>query len=470
VGAFKHIGYGYIAQLSTFATLAVANIVLPNIIGIGKYAEYTGALAIVSLSCIIFNDAITLLVVRRIRSAGLALSDSGQLVLQAIVEHMLLGVLCLLFFFAFTPTDNRFVTQLESNWYFYFIAILLVALYIPIVAVFIATHKNDIVARLAALSGLLSIAYPLVFDIFGADIKISIPLVYATCLLASTALYYHHGGRFSRFTPSWRFRLAIFRRELGALVIPTLMRLAVIWLPVIALSVQDNAIESATYKVAISIIFGGLSLVPFSRPTMLSIDEGAHRDATNHMRAMSVVIATIGVFFATGLATPFTEHFMSSEYSLLKALLPLVAPYLLLQVLMDIVIVHLLATYQDRLLFYLGLASISSATAICTLASIPFHFMPIFIGSLFLALSITQSQLRELLFQDGQAACLAAAAAAFLFAKLAITPLAVGLAAAGFLLATACIPSVRTAYKLSAQLAFAKLVGGNNVNSSRRPY
>jgi hypothetical protein len=391
-------------------TLALSNILLPNLLGIEKFASLNQAMAIVSLTCIVFNEAIAYLIIQRVRDQNLVLSQTGGIATQSAIEHSLIGIgaLCALFFIL--PGTNSLAIAAKESWLLFTLSVILVALYIPMVALLTATLNNRLVVFLATINGLLSVTTPLVLDASHLNVCLSIPITYGIGFIACLGIYHAKGVALIKVRPSWDQRIA-FRPDLLRLATPTAVRLSVVWLPVLAFGLLAMNRESSTYKIAISIVLGGVSLVPFSKTTMFSIgDKGKGTESASHFATLATMVATVGSLCAIAIAPLFATHVMSPAFGALREILPLVAPYLLLQVMIDLTTVTMLHQNRNGALVTTCVLAVASGATLSAITS--WLYLPVLVGSFFIAISMCWPMVRNALLEEGRGVTFISAAIA----------------------------------------------------------
>jgi hypothetical protein len=334
----------------------LANIVLPNVLGVGAVATLNEAMAFVGISCIVFNEGVAYMVIRRVRDAGLALEAAGPLLSQSTFEHFVLACTALGCTIGVIWVVNPQHHYDAHDWLLVGATGLMVAAYIPCVAVLTATLRNQVVLGLALLNGILSFVFPVGLHRFGLDIRLSIGLTYGLCFLVCMIYFRAQGmGDYLRkFDPAKRIFL---RLALLPLIAPTVLRLAIIWIPVILFVDASRAADAAAYKIATSIAFGALAFVPFHKQTMLSVDGVAPAAFLSAIAPVAILVAGAGALFLIGLAEPITQVLYPSDFGRLAVFLPALGPFLVLQVIVDIALVTLISTHFDRLALVLCISA-----------------------------------------------------------------------------------------------------------------
>lgn len=365
MSAQSHYRFGYFAQVGGFVSLALANIALPNLLGVSSYAALAEVLAFVGIACVVFNDGVAYIVIRHVRQTHAPFADAGRIVTQAMAEHFTLAIVML----TLVVTTIRYLSPSHhyslKDWFVVGVTALFVAAYIPCVAVLTAMMRNQVVLGLTLSSGLLSFAVPIALNATGIDVRLSIAVVYFVCL--TFAIYYCVANGMSGFrtVPSVRKRLFI-RAGLVPLVSPTALRLTIIWMPVILFASSGSAADAASYKIATAVAFGALSFVPFHKQTMLSLDGMAPGSLIDSVVPLAVVVAGVGAVTLIGLAETLTGLMYSDEYYALARYLIALGPFLLFQTVVDIAIVELVSARRDITISMLCFVAAAVATLALT--------------------------------------------------------------------------------------------------------
>lgn len=376
-----HFSFGYLTQIASLLTLALVNIALPNLLGVNAFSALNEMMAFVGITCIVFNEGISYLVIRRVLGSDISLEKSGKLLTQVAVEHLLLAFMVLISVIVVVDVfgSHHYTTK---DWLLIFFAAILVAVYIPCVALLTATMRNHVVLGLALLNGILSFILPVMLHHFGMDIRFAILLSYALCFGCCIAYFWSQGVSGYLLGITLKERIVV-RKQLLPLISPTALRIATIWIPVIWFANAGNAVDAAVYKIATSIAFGALAFVPFNKQTMLSMGNAP----TGFIRAIApaaILVASLGGVLLIGIAEPFTHILYAADYSRLALFLPVIGLFVVLQTLVDIIQVELLLKKKDKLILALCLTVVLIATIALTFLEPRWY--PLFCAGLFCAL------------------------------------------------------------------------------------
>jgi O-antigen/teichoic acid export membrane protein len=378
-----HIRFGYLAQMASLLSLALVNIALPNWLGVNAFAALSEALAFVGVTCIVFNEGVSYMVIRRIRETCVRIENAGLVLSQAAFEHFVLVCMTLGSVIGLTYVLNPAHHYTSYDWLLVCVTGLVVAAYIPSVAVLTATMRNHVLLALTLSNGVLSFILPVVLHHFSMDIRLSIALTYGLCFAGGIAYFSVQGmtGYFHRI----KLRDRIFlRMSLLPLIAPTALRIAIIWVPVILFANAGGAVDAATYKIAASIAFGALAFVPFNKQTMISVDGIAPPAFIATIASVAILLTGLGAVLLIGIAEPLTRFLYGADFVRLAEYLPALGPFLVLQTVVDIALVGLISTKKDKLTFALCLTSVVVATT--ALAFLDARWYPALCAGLFCAL------------------------------------------------------------------------------------
>lgn len=408
-----HYRFGYLTQIASLLTLTLVNIALPNWLGVSAFAALNEMMAFVGITCLVFNEGVSYLMIRRVLESGIGFEEAGQMLTQAAFEHFLLAFAVLIGVVVVVDVfgSHHYTTK---DWLMIFFAAQMVAAYIPCVALLTATLRNHVVLGLALLNGILNFILPVMLDHFGMDIRFAIILSYGLCFACCIAYFGSQGV--SGYSLGIKLKNWMFlRKQLLPLISPTALRIAIIWIPVILFANAGSAVDAATYKIATSIAFGALALVPFNKQTMVSMGN-APTGFAKTVASIAILVAGLGGVLLIGIAEPFTHILYVADYSRLAQFLPAIGPFLVLQIVVDIVLVELISKKKDKLILALCLTAVLIATI--ALAFLEPRWYPVFCAGLFCALfAVTTPQFFSgQLVSRGIAASLVAVFAAFFIA------------------------------------------------------
>lgn len=386
----KHISYGYASQLTSFAVLAVSNVALPNLLGIGDFSALNSALALIGMTCIIFNEAVALSVVRSVsvlpaRGRG----KQWSIGVQAAFEHFLLAAMAFLFAILVTKPLARQLTFIEIALGVF--TILLIATYVPFVAVLTGQLRNQVVVKLATIQGLGSVIYPLIFQSLDIDVRLSITFTYGTALLF-IVLTFRPELLVLDNLPSWSNRM-VFRKQFIFLTSPAVLRIAIIWLPVLLFFLENNNDMASSYKIAISLVVGAIGLLPYPKLTMLSVVERGGAALENKYGKAAVFLAGVSVVGGLLMLGPFVEMLYSKEFANLQRILELLVLFVLLGVTIEVAIVAYISAAQGGMLAIGASLSVVAAAGIARVVG--FQYFALIAGAVFLAIAASNRLVRS---------------------------------------------------------------------------
>jgi hypothetical protein len=136
------------------------------------------------------------------------------------------------------------------------------------------------------------------------------------------------------------------------------MRFAIIWFPVILIMNSGDPAEAAAYKIGTAIVFGAMTLIPFHKQTMLSIEGTGATAFLESIATSAILFSGLGAVLLIGLAEPLTRHLFKADFHRLSEYMPSLGLFLILQCLVDIVLVRMISAKRDYLLVVSCLASV----------------------------------------------------------------------------------------------------------------
>jgi hypothetical protein len=388
----KQIRYGYASQLTSFAVLGASNVALPNLLGVTDFSSLNSALALLGMTCIVFNDAVALTVVRSV--SGLPECSRGEqwgIGVQAAVEHLLLAVITFLFAILATNALSKQFTFAEVTLGIFIIV--MIATYVPLVAVLTGQLRNQVVMKLAAIQGLGSVIYPWIFHLLDIDVRLSITLTYSTPLVFVLLTFWSEIVTLNR-RPSWSCRL-VFRKHFIFLTSPAVLRISVIWLPVLWFFLENNNDMASSYKIAIALVFGAIGLLPYPKLTMLSVVERGEAALETRYGKAAVFLAGVFVIGALLVLGPFVELFYTKDYSNLLRISESVILFVVLGVAIEIAVVACISAGQGVMLALSIFLSVVVATGLAELIGL--QYFPLIVGVVFLVIALSRHLVRSIM-------------------------------------------------------------------------
>ena len=388
MSASRQFRFGYVVQISSLLTLAMVNIGLPNWIGAQTFARLNEATAFVGMTCMLFNEGVALLIIRSIQRAGENSRLARNITLQACFEHALIALLALALVAAGTVLVAPGHAYGAADWLLVGLTNLIIASYVCMTAWLVACLKNHVVAALAMAQGLLSFALPLAAVHLGWDVRWAIGGSYLAGLLFCISLL--------RATDAGTWRPSLARDDRVSLVaaLPaasaqTAMRTAIVWLPVLVLAGLGEPTASAAYKIGLALALGVCALVPYHRQTMLSLDGRDGAAMHQQLAAGALLLASMGALALSIFSGPLTALLYGKELAMIADLLPALASFIVLQVLTDVILVHLMARHADRTVLWACGLAIATACLAAALVS------PRWLPSLTLGTFVTVALIRQ---------------------------------------------------------------------------
>ncbi len=383
-----HFRFGYLTQIASVLSLALMNIALPNLLGINAFAALNEMMAFVGITCAVFNEGFSYLVIRRVLESGISLDKAGQVIAKAAIEHLILVIAVLIGVVVAVDVfgSHHYTTK---DWLTVLLNGVFVALYIPCVALLNATLRNHVVLGLSLLNGILGFIFPVMLHHFGMDIRFAIALSYALCFGCCIAYFSSQGVSGYLLGITLKDRIGL-NKQLPPLIAPTALRIAIIWIPVLWFANAGNAVDAAAYKIATSIAFGALAFVPFHKQTMVSMGNDPACFAST-IATGSILVAGLGGVLLIGIAETFTHILFAADYLRLSLFLPVIGLFLVLQTLSDIFMVELILKKKDKFILALCLTVVLIATIALTFMES--HWYPLFCAGLLCAVfAVTMPQ------------------------------------------------------------------------------
>lgn len=401
----RHLRFGYLAQLSGLITMTVGSIVLPNSLGVAEFAVLNKTMALIGLGCVVFNEGVGYLIVRCFKDCPKEHLNPGRLVAQGAFEHLILGYvgIGLVLIYLYSNGEASVPQYFESL--IIFISVFGIALYIPAVAVLVAIGRNDLVILLGLLQGAASVIFPLILWSAKIDVRYSIPMSYGVGIAAYLLVARQLGIDIWRQAISLK-NPAIIRKDIFALIVPAFARICIIWLPIILFIQAGDDLSAAVYRIALSILIGAVALVPFNKGTMLSVADSVGASLANQVANLAIFVAGFGTVCLVSIATTLTFYLYKPEYSPLSHVLRELAPFILIQIIVDIGLVGLIIEHRDRALLQCFLGSVM--LGVLSTAMIDLNYFPIVTGLISIIFLGFSGKAIELLAAPGTAATLVA--------------------------------------------------------------
>lgn len=354
----RQLRFGYLAQIASFISLALVNIALPNLLGVTEFAKLAEALAFISVGCVIFNDGVSYLIIRQL-SIGTDPALPRRLYLQTALEHALLGTLALSVVIVFVEILRSGHHYSLGDWILMLVTGLLVAAYVPLTAILTGTFRTQAVLVLSLLNGFAAFLFPWILNLVGLDVRIGIFLSYASSYAVAIFILARYDLRPELSIMSVRDSIVI-TNSLLPLVAPTALRVAMVSLPVLALTSRGQAADAASYKIATAMIIGALAFVPFSKQAALSVGMKSELDAVQSMEPLAVFISGVGAILLAAFAPLFTSLlFPSGQFKPLATWLSILSPLLVLQAVGDILLVELIRLRKEWTAFVAVVAALA---------------------------------------------------------------------------------------------------------------
>jgi hypothetical protein len=382
-----HFQWGYIAQGCSVLMLGLANVVLPNWLGVVPYAQLTAFLACVGLTSTMFHEGVTLLTIRRIMQDGATLAESSAIALRAALEHVLLVLLMLSGVVLASGAIAPNLHYTTGDWVLVVATAVLVAAYAPCLAWMVANHRNDWVTQLTLLHGLLSLILPIGLYYVGADVRWSVVCSYlgvvGICLGAMHSVGV--GSILRNFTGKRRVCL---RWTVVAGSVPTIMSVAMLSVPVLALYIRQDIGTVATYKIGLSMASAALMAVPFSRRTVLSLPRQDDAGLLSLLSEAAVMISAAGAVALIVLAEPLTHLLYDRAFSELAVMLPAFGVFIVLHIMADAVLLQaMMANAESALLAACAVGMISMTASV---AFLPVQWIPAVTLGAFLVVAVAE--------------------------------------------------------------------------------
>lgn len=369
-----HWRYGYLIQLTSLLTLGLTNILLPNLLGPVLFLRLNEAYAIVAISAMVYNEGIASLIIRRISETRSNKRDARDLAIQGAVEHVCISMASLLVVItasvACYPNGKFSVADCGV----FALVDIIIACYVCLAAAHTAMLDNRTVVLLGLAQGGGSVVMPIAFAEIGWDLRFAIagsfgvPLVLLIFKAAQLGTI--------RSPPS----LSVGRRicltpALIAAIVQAVVRISLIWIPVLALGARVDPAGSGSYKIGMSLAFGVLALVPFHKQTAMSIDRDDDWYRRDQRACFAVVLAAVGALILGGLGSAVFNTLLRREFSVATTSLRAFGVFVVLQILSDILFVRLLMGGATRSLALGACGAV--AGVFLSQAALPIHWVPV---------------------------------------------------------------------------------------------
>lgn len=388
MGSF--FGFGYLTQLTSFAALLLSTVILPNILGIEHYAELNVWLALVMLPCGFLAEAVSFQISKQYnvkRGDFFAIKNILFVALECFVISSLLFFIILLLGGGGTVTLSSFDDILKLV--FPLLSILFLSMYMVIVGWFRALFSNKNTLKLVTINGALNFMVPVLFYFLSISFSLVPFVIYFLSFLCAILLFISSLPEKLGWGPKDRYQLVLFNSDFLLFVFPTLQRSLLIWLPVLWLFNHGSASEQAAYKIAVSIAFGGIALVPFPRETVFSISMSLSRKGLNRkiiqLSKYAVGIAFVGSLMLYFLRNHIVRIFYSSEFSIVAEYLQIISFFIVLQVLVDVLTNNIITKKQKFGIYISFFASMALGGIALYLDLIP--WVPIFMSVGFVSIA-----------------------------------------------------------------------------------
>jgi len=306
---------GYAAQVLSVLLLFLSAILLPNFLGPGRYAFLSVWIGLVTLPAGFLSEALSF------RAADiLKYGRSHQTTLKLLALTVSAVIIGLVSFAVFMTTP--LAPLLSGPEVLIAVgAIVAMCVYVTSVAWLRGGLHGAPVLWLSALNGALNIAVQMLFARLGLGLQ-WVPLsIYVVSVGVALALVAETHAE--HFAQSWATSGARWGGFLdpGVLprMLPALLRYLLIWLPIFWLNGHSGAAAVSSFRIATSLIFAGLAIVPFPRETVFALSVRFDQSADvallmRELRWTALIAAAFGSLLIYVLADLLTELVFRSEF------------------------------------------------------------------------------------------------------------------------------------------------------------
>ena len=349
----RHLFFGYAEQMGSFITLALANVVLPNLLGIAAFANLNYVIAYPMLASGVLGEGLSFYLISHQFEKGPEgiRTTFGPMVRSAM--SLSLVALIAAFFLSTAVWPSRIGRAVSLPFLASLVlTVLLLPLYVALCAWLTALLENRLVALLALVNGMAYFLLPLACKALGLPMYLVPLAIYALGVLLAAWALRHLGILIpwaDLWTSPWPSRQA-WSKALG-MVAPATYRNLIIWGPVLYLGGRLDAQGSVAYKIAMSVLMGLANMVPFPRKTMLSLGTGVSRDQGRalgmalHLAFAAAALGVAGVFAWGDRVAPIL---FANRIPSLGVHLAYLAPLLFMHTAMDVLGVELMAAGRTR--------------------------------------------------------------------------------------------------------------------------
>lgn len=340
----RHVLFGYGAQLSSFLVLAVANVALPNVLGIEQFGRFNRALAAATVSVSLFGEGWALAIVRNIRSGRLRSSDRREVAraVGVFVGISICVMACIMLFEELTARAWHRAGFTASAAPIV-VATLAMAAYVPLVAVLMGELRTELVMLLGVFNGVVYILWPIALSAFHWPIAWAPAGVYV-CSLGLVSLVFAAFGPLRLIDmrpPTGTTEEGVPVAEGALLAAAAAYRVMLIWLPLLIWGQSAAGLRvGAVYKIALSIVIGAVALMPFPRQSMLALTSGPEAATRVKFELVARIAVIMSLFAAIAVACArnvLVQALFSAEYADLASFLRGASVVVLVQVSLDII-------------------------------------------------------------------------------------------------------------------------------------
>lgn len=380
----SHFRWGYIGQATSLLLLVLVNVVLPKTLGVKTFARLSEFNGYLGLTTAIFHEGVTLLTIRRVSVAGDKSAQGVSIAWQSALENVIIVAVMTASVIGLSHIVLPEQHYGFADWALLGVTAVVVAGYPPCVAWMVARKRNDLVAKLTLMQGVLSLMFPLVLFAFGGDVRLSAGLSYLPCLAISIAIMHRLEPIRSCVSLRDAQRICLRPSVIGASA-PTMISVGLQSLPVVVLTAQNDLERAVGYKIGLSLAMGILGFVPVSRRTMLAVVDRVHGKVMNQLAGGWVLTAGVGGAVMVGQGAGLVHLVYGQDFGVVAQMVPALGYFVVLQAVADVLLVIIITMGLSRIL--LAACAMAIATLVVSLLIVPAEWVPvvtlvIFIGSL----------------------------------------------------------------------------------------